>query len=226
MTDTPWTELSQLSQFCAVKPSTSRLATLHVKRTIDFSLAFLLLVLLAPLLFIVAGIVLASSRGPILFRQKRRGLNGKEFVLLKFRSMYVDHEHLLSDQQKKDFAQTGILPKSNGDKRITPAGRILRRTSIDELPQLVNVLLGHMSLVGPRPIHEGMLRPYPEIAQARTLVRPGITGLWQVEARESNTSVLYMWPYDKRYIEELNLAMDIRILVATFGVVVSGKGAY
>ena len=82
-----------------------------------------------------------------------------------------------------------------------------------------------MSIVGPRPVHEDMLRPYPEIARARTLVRPGITGLWQVEARHLNTSILFMWPYDKRYIEELNLATDIRILFATLAVVLSRRGA-
>lgn len=191
----------------------------------DLMLSTLLLLLLAPLMCLVALMVGLSSPGPILFSQVRPGMGGRPFHFLKFRSMYVDQEGMLSERQRRDLLESGILPKSRDDRRITRIGRLLRRTSIDELPQLLNVLVGDMSLVGPRPVLPEMLRPFPEIAAARTRVRPGITGLWQVMGRHNNTSLEYMWPYDKKYIYSASFRMDMQILGSTLRVVLSGKGA-
>lgn len=191
----------------------------------DVILSLLLLLLLAPLMLLVALLVRLSSPGPILFRQERPGRGGKVFLFLKFRSMYINNEGMLSEAQRRDLVESGILPKSINDRRVTPVGLWLRRASIDELPQLINVLIGDMSLVGPRPVLPDMERPFPEIAAARLQVRPGITGLWQVSDRERNTSILCMWPYDEQYIEGLSFRMDMRILAATLRVVLSGKGA-
>jgi len=150
------------------------------KRGMDVILSLLLLLLLAPLMLLVALLVRLSSPGPILFRQERPGRGGKVFLFLKFRSMYINNEGMLSEAQRRDLVESGILPKSINDRRVTPVGLWLRRASIDELPQLINVLIGDMSLVGPRPVLPDMERPFPEIAAARLQVRPGITGLWQV----------------------------------------------
>jgi len=191
----------------------------------DLILSGLLLILLAPVMLGVALSVALSSPGPILFCQRRPGLGGKSFLFLKFRSMYAGHEGMLTERQRKDLLENGILPKSKDDRRITPVGRFLRRTSLDELPQLVNVFLGDMSLVGPRPVLPDMLRPFPEIALARTRVRPGITGLWQVLDRGRSSTIHYMWPHDKQYIEANSFWLDLRILLATVRVVLSRKGA-
>ena len=128
-------------------------------------------------------------------------------------------------EAQKEVERAGLLVKGKDDHRVTPLGRFLRSTSLDELPQLFNVLKGDMSFVGPRPLIPFMLAGHPEFAKTRALVRPGITGLWQVHERENNTTAKAMMPYDLEYIRRFSLWSDLAILVRTPFVVVSGNGA-
>jgi len=143
--------------------------------------------------------------------------------MYKFRTMRVQAASAVGHQT--DTATKGLLVKGRNDPRVTPLGRFLRSTSLDELPQLFNVLKGDMSLVGPRPLIPFMLAGHPEFAKARALVRPGITGLWQVCERENNTNAAAMMPYDLEYIQRFSLWSDLAILLRTPFVVFSGKGA-
>jgi lipopolysaccharide/colanic/teichoic acid biosynthesis glycosyltransferase len=160
-----------------------------------------------------------------IFTQKRIGLYGKEFTIYKFRTMrnnivYSEFEKLLKLNESR-----GVLVKNSNDPRLYGFGKFLRKTSIDELPQLFNVLLGNMSLVGPRPLIESMTNPFPEINKIRSLVKPGLTGLWQVSARKNTISVLQMIDFDTEYIANCSIWFDIKILVKTIGVVIKCKGA-
>lgn len=199
---------------------------LVIKRIIDIGAALLLLILLFPVLLIAALGVRLSSDGPILFTQERCGWRGRRFKCLKFRSMFVDQAALVDSQLLGESERQGVLLKMIGDPRVTPVGAILRKTSIDELPQLLNVLRGDMSLVGPRPLVPHMLEPYPEFRTVRAEVRPGITGLWQISARELNTSAMHMMPYDLQYIRNFNLWLDCKILLSTPAVLLLAKGAH
>ncbi len=200
--------------------------SLTAKRTIDFFGSLLILLFLLPLLLLVAIMVRCSSRGPVFYVQSRVGYRGRNFRLYKFRTMIVDQDHCAEIQRVKQLARQGILLKLKNDSRITPIGRILRRTSIDELPQLLNVLKGEMSLVGPRPLAPFLLDPYPEFSRIRSLVKPGITGLWQIRARELNTNAAYMMEHDVEYIRRFGFRLDLAILLRTIPVCLSGKGAY
>jgi lipopolysaccharide/colanic/teichoic acid biosynthesis glycosyltransferase len=172
----------------------------------------------------VAAAIKATSAGPVLFRQERFGLNRRRFVMLKFRTMVHDAERLQAALEEQNEAE-GPVFKIALDPRITPLGRILRRTSIDELPQLFNVLNGEMSLVGPRPLPS---RDVSRIARAsdmrRFSVRPGITGLWQVSGRASLDFEKWI-RLDLSYIDGWSLFLDIAILARTVPAVVRGTGA-
>jgi exopolysaccharide biosynthesis polyprenyl glycosylphosphotransferase len=197
---------------------------LAVKRALDVTLAALMIVVLAPLMIAVAAAIKATSAGPVLFRQERFGLNRRRFVMLKFRTMVHDAERLQAALEEQNEAE-GPVFKIALDPRITPLGRILRRTSIDELPQLFNVLNGEMSLVGPRPLPS---RDVSRIARAsdmrRFSVRPGITGLWQVSGRASLDFEKWI-RLDLSYIDGWSLFLDIAILARTVPAVVRGTGA-
>lgn len=193
---------------------------LRLKRLFDILAAAALIALLSPLIALVAILIRLESEGPVLFSQKRWGLNGRMFRCFKLRSMYTQAE-----AEPRDAARDGVLRKMAGDPRVTRVGRFIRKTSIDELPQLWNVLVGDMSLVGPRPLVPHMLEPYPDVRSLRCRVRPGITGLWQVNDRANNTHVFAMLPYDAEYVRSVNLWLDARILVQTVRVVIRGAGA-
>jgi lipopolysaccharide/colanic/teichoic acid biosynthesis glycosyltransferase len=199
------------------------------KRLIDVTGALLGLVLLFPLLVLIAILVRLTSPGPILFRQLRQGQGGRPFWFLKFRTMTADAEHRLRDLEPLNEAVGGVLFKMRRDPRVTPLGRWLRRTSLDELPQLLNVLRGEMSLVGPRPLQmrdTAILEQMEPDAYARRLtVLPGLTGAWQVGGR-SETDSLGMLRLDLDYIERWSLWRDLGILCRTVGVVLRGRGAY
>jgi exopolysaccharide production protein ExoY len=188
-----------------------------VKRAIDVVGAAVLLVLASPLLILVALLVVLDSPGPVLFSQERWGWRGRVFRCYKFRSMWAGAATVASAD--------GRLLKDACDARVTRVGRVLRRTSIDELPQLWNVLVGDMSLVGPRPLMLHMLEPYPALRELRCKVRPGITGLWQVRDRENNTHVAAMAYWDLEYIRRGGLVLDTSILFRTIGVVFGRRGA-
>jgi lipopolysaccharide/colanic/teichoic acid biosynthesis glycosyltransferase len=201
-------------------------AQLAGKRVLDVAGALAMIAILSPLLLATAALVRLSSPGPALFRQKRWGRAGTQFSCWKFRTMYVEQDSLIDPATLKQMQARGVLLKPKNDPRVTPIGSFLRRTSIDELPQLFNVIAGDMSLVGPRPLMLHMLAPYPELREVRGQMRPGITGLWQISARENNETALQMAPYDLAYIRGFNLWTDLRIITLTTAVVFLRRGAY
>jgi exopolysaccharide biosynthesis polyprenyl glycosylphosphotransferase len=180
--------------------------------------------LLSPILVGIALAVKASSRGPVLFRQERVGRDGRTFSMLKFRSMVVGADRM-ADRLAGDSDGNGVLFKKRADPRVTRVGRVLRRYSLDELPQLFNVLRGDMSLVGPRPPLQREVEQYGRDMHRRFLVKPGLTGLWQVSGR-SDLSWDDSVRIDVRYVENWSLAFDFMILWKTAGAVVRGSGAY
>jgi len=205
-----------------------------LKRGMDIFASILLIMVLSPLLLAIAGLVKMSSRGPIIFRQVRIGQMMKPFMICKFRTMYADadngihHDYVswfISSSGKAQEKGKQSFFKLTNDPRITPLGHILRKTSMDELPQLWNVLRGDMSLVGPRPPLWYELQQYKPWHRHRVLeAKPGITGLWQVTGR-SRTTFDDMVRLDLRYARARSLWADIRILLATPAAVIKGKGA-
>ena len=182
------------------------------------------LLLLAPVLLTIAAAVKLTSRGPVLYRQERVGVNGQAFTMLKFRSMVVDADRQV-DALKGQNISDGLLFKMRVDPRVTPVGRVLRRLSLDELPQLFNVLGGSMSLVGPRPPLPGEVARYDTSVSRRLLVKPGLTGLWQISGR-SDLPWEEAVRLDLRYVENWSLAMDLLILWKTGRAVLGSSGAY
>jgi exopolysaccharide biosynthesis polyprenyl glycosylphosphotransferase len=198
--------------------------SIFIKRIMDIALSSLLLLVLFPLFLLVALLIKITSPGPVLFIHERMGLNKRRFFFYKFRTMVPDAEQKL-DQLEHFNEMTGPVFKMKEDPRVTPIGKFLRKTSIDELPQLFNVLRGDMSLVGPRPLpvrdYEGF---YLEWHRRRFSVRPGITCLWQVSGRNDIPFEKWM-ELDMQYIDQWSLWLDIKILVKTFPAVVKGSGA-
>ncbi|MBI5381492.1 MAG: sugar transferase [Opitutae bacterium] len=197
---------------------------LFIKRVLDYLLATVLLAALSPLYLAVALAVRLSSPGPILYRQPRAGLNGRAFTMYKFRSMRADAE-----QQQAALASQnemrGPVFKVTHDPRVTPLGRILRRHSLDELPQLWNVLRGEMSLVGPRPLPLEEVRRFADDAHRRRLsVRPGLTCLWQISGRNDIADFEDWVRLDLAYIDQWSLWLDCKILCATIPVALLGRG--
>lgn len=195
-----------------------------IKALGDRTLACLITLAALPLLGIIAVAVRLDSRGPVLFRQVRVGLDGREFGLIKFRTMVNDADRLLGGLAQHNESG-GPLFKMRRDPRVTKVGRVLRKYSLDELPQLFNVLLGQMSLVGPRPPLPAEVARYDGDVARRLLVKPGMTGLWQVSGR-SDLSWEDGIRLDLYYVENWSLAADLTILWKTFGAVVRGRGAY
>ncbi len=206
-------------------PPLSRVSRI-AKRGLDYVGSLALLILFSPLLIAIAIAIKLDSRGPVFFRQVRAGRDQTTFKLIKFRSMYKDAEQRKMEFESANEATDGVMFKIKRDPRITGVGRFLRRTSLDELPQLVNVLFGEMSLVGPRPLILSESEQASRAWHARRLdLRPGITGLWQVSGR-SDLPFQEMVRFDYQYVSGWSLARDIEILLATIPVVLSGRGAY
>lgn len=198
-----------------------------LKRAFDVISASLMIIFFSPILITVAVIIKLTSRGAVLYSNERVGYLGNNFRCYKFRSMVSDQSIKKSDYEVAIAGQEkGILHKVKNDSRVTWIGKIIRKTSIDELPQLFNVLKGDMSVIGPRPLVPFMLKHLPEFKEVRCLVRPGITGLWQIRDRVNNTSAEFMIEHDTEYIENYSLIMDIKILLKTPIVVITGEGAY
>ena len=199
--------------------------TLFLKGLIDRVIAFVALVMAAIPLAVVALVIRITSPGPVIFRQKRAGKHGKPFVMYKFRSMANDAE--MRKAELEPFNQMyGPVFKVEADPRITPFGHWLRRTSIDELPQLVNVLLGDMSLVGPRPLPLYEVERFENTAQRRRLsVKPGLTCLWQISGRNQVRDFRDWVKLDLDYIDRWSLALDFKILLRTVPAVIMGFGA-
>jgi len=197
---------------------------LAAKRTFDVALSGALLILLAPLLLVVAVSIKLTSPGPVLFLQERVGLNKRRFRICKFRTMIPDAEKLMATLECQNEV-SGPVFKIKNDPRITPIGRFLRRSSIDELPQLINVLKGDMSLVGPRPLPVRDYEGFNEDWQRRRFsVKPGITCLWQVNGR-SDISFDQWMVLDLKYMDEWSLWLDLKILAKTVPAVLRGSGA-
>jgi len=195
-----------------------------MKRVLDFFLALAALVLVSPVLVLVAAVIKVSSPGPIFFTQKRIGQNKRKFTIYKFRSMAVDAENKMRELEHLNEL-SGPVFKIKRDPRITPVGRFLRKTSIDELPQLINVLKGDMSLVGPRPMSIRDYELFSEDSHRRRFsVRPGITCLWQVNGRSSLPFEKWM-ELDMQYIDKWSLWLDFKILAKTIPAVLRGSGA-
>ena len=195
-----------------------------VKGLIDRTLAAVVLLLAAPVMAFIAIRIRLDSTGPALFRQERVGRDGSRFVLLKFRTMHVDAESRLAALLQQNEGD-GVLFKIRDDPRITSVGGFLRRYSLDELPQLFNVLAGQMSLVGPRPPLDSEVARYERDAHRRLVVKPGLTGLWQVSGR-SDLSWEESVRLDLRYVENWSLTSDFIILARTLSAVVRSSGAY
>jgi exopolysaccharide biosynthesis polyprenyl glycosylphosphotransferase len=195
-----------------------------LKRTFDLLGASILLILLSPLLLAIVIAVRVSSRGTILYRSTRRGIGQQPFPCLKFRTMHTDAEERQADLEELNEA-TGALFKIRDDPRLTRVGSLLRRFSLDELPQLVNVLRGEMSLVGPRPLPQRDYEMLEDWHRKRYLVLPGITGLWQVSGR-SELDFDDLVNLDFIYLEHWSLALDLTILLKTVPAVISRRGAY
>jgi exopolysaccharide biosynthesis polyprenyl glycosylphosphotransferase len=207
-------------------PARLEFPALLMKRMFDIVMSVLLLVLTAPLMALIALAIRLDSPGPVFFRQERVGVGGRRFMIWKFRSMFVDAEH-----QKQQIAHLNAyadprLFKLPEDPRITRVGRFLRRSSLDELPQLFNVLAGEMSLVGPRPPLPSEVACYEPHHYARLAVVPGITGPWQVGGRNLITDFETVVHMERSYIESWSLLLDAKILLRTLHVVLRGKGAY
>ncbi|MCR6493751.1 sugar transferase [Cellulomonas sp. P24] len=192
------------------------------KRGFDIGLAFAALVACAPLFLIIGLAVRLTSRGPVFFRQTRVGKGGTTFSMLKFRSMVEDAEARLAELQSRNEAE-GPLFKLDDDPRVTRVGRFLRKHSLDELPQLINVVRGEMALVGPRPPLPREVEQYGEAMRRRLLVRPGATGLWQISGR-TELSWEDAVKLDLRYVENWSIALDLMILWKTVNVVIGGHG--
>jgi exopolysaccharide biosynthesis polyprenyl glycosylphosphotransferase len=195
-----------------------------LKRTFDVVGSTLLLILLSPLFAAIALAVRLSSRGPVFYRSMRPGIGQRPFACLKFRTMYCDAEHHQGPLEEFNEAD-GALFKIKDDPRLTPVGRLLRRFSLDELPQLVNVVRGEMSLVGPRPLPERDFELLADWHRKRYLVLPGITGLWQVSGR-SELDFDDLVHLDFIYLERWSLALDLAILLKTIPAVIMQRGAY
>jgi lipopolysaccharide/colanic/teichoic acid biosynthesis glycosyltransferase len=195
-----------------------------IKRAFDLVGATFLLILLSPPLVIAALAVKLTSKGPLLYRSMRPGIGEQPFACLKFRTMFNDADSQMDDLEGLNEA-SGALFKIRKDPRVTPVGRTLRRFSIDELPQLLNVLRGEMSLVGPRPLPERDFRLLEDWHRQRYQVLPGITGLWQVSGR-SDLDFDDLVRLDFVYVERWSVGLDLLILLKTLPAVLSRRGAY
>jgi exopolysaccharide production protein ExoY len=207
----------------AAVPKTSRVR----KLLFDVSVALTLLLLLSPLLLLVCVLIKVTDRGPVLFKHTRIGLKGRPFGCLKFRTMILNSEAVLADHLSKDAharAEWAANHKLAQDPRVTPLGKLLRATSLDELPQLFNIISGDMSLVGPRPITESELPRYGDAAALYLAFRPGLTGLWQISGR-SNCTYEERVQLDAQYVREWSLRKDMLIMLLTIPAVLSRRGS-
>jgi len=196
-----------------------------IKRVFDFSCATFLLVVLAPVFFITAIAIYMESPGPVLYSQTRVGKDGRHFKFFKFRSMIIGADKMKERLMEENESSDGVIFKMKTDPRVTKTGKFIRKFSIDELPQIFNVLLGNMSLVGPRPALPHEVEHYSLDQRKRLHVVPGITCIWQVSGR-SDIPFSGQVQLDIEYIQSTSMWQDIVILAKTIPAVLSGKGAY
>ena len=201
-------------------------ATSRAKRALDIALIVLASPLVLPLGIVIALVVMATSRGSVLFGQERVGLGGRQFKMYKFRTMHREAEQLLAQDPHlwNEYVTNGFKLPAELDRRVTKVGRFLRRSSLDELPQVLNVLLGTMSLVGPRPVVPAELDNYGDRRDVYMSVRPGVTGAWQVKGR-SNIDYPQRVDVDEEYVRDWSFGLDLKILARTPRAVLSARGA-
>jgi len=197
-----------------------------VKRCFDFCCASIFVLLAAPLYLLIALLIKLDSPGPVFYKQTRIGLHGQQFKVWKFRTMVTNADQLQKELEANNEMKDGVLFKIKNDPRITDIGKFLRRYSLDELPQLFNVLLGEMSLVGPRPLPIRDVEKFAEHHFIRHEVMPGITGLWQVSGRSDITDFEKVVGLDVMYMESWSLWLDLQIVLQTITVILKKKGAY
>lgn len=194
-----------------------------IKRFFDICLSTAALVVLSPLLLVIAILIYLEDKGPVIYSQTRIGKDGRAFKLYKFRSMCVDADERLRDLQKLN-ERDGPAFKIRDDPRVTKVGKFIRKTCIDELPQLVNIIKGDMSIVGPRPPLPNEVEQYNSYQKQRLLVVPGLTCYWQIQKGEETTFDEWV-ELDLKYIKERSILLDFRLILLTFKVILSGKGA-
>lgn len=199
--------------------------SVFLKRFFDIVISISALIVLFPLFAVLALLVKYSSRGPVFFVQERVGRYGRHFRFYKFRSMYVDAERRRQELLQYNQSGDGVIFKMKNDPRITPVGRFIRKTSLDELPQFINVLFGDMSLVGPRPPLPSEVAQYSLEDRKRLNIKPGLTCLWQIRGR-SDIPFKKQLSLDKEYIQSQSLWKDFLILLKTIPAIISGRGAY
>lgn len=195
-----------------------------LKRAMDVVLSALALIATIPLWLAIAAAIKIDSSGPVLYVQERVGRGGEHFRMLKFRSMYADAERRLEEVRHLNEV-SGPVFKLRRDPRVTRIGRLLRRSSLDELPQLINILRGEMSLVGPRPPLQSEVDSYRPSDMVRLSIKPGLTCWWQIRGRSECDFDTWM-RYDQAYVAQISLVTDLRILLGTIAAVISGRGAY
>ncbi len=231
-------DISRLLEEMSEREKVTRMGNLHIaawrftvkfsyglKRFLDIVLSLLALIVLSPLFLVLALLIKLTSPGPIFFVQIRVGEFGRNFCFFKFRSMYIDAEKRKAELMDQNQSSDGVIFKMKNDPRITPIGSILRKFSLDELPQFLNVLFGDMSLVGPRPPVPSEVKLYSLEERKRLNVRPGLTCLWQVSGR-SDIPFKEQVKLDKEYIHSRSLKSDLLILLRTVPAILSGRGAY
>ena len=194
-----------------------------INRFFDICLSTAALVVLSPLLLVIAILIYLEDKGPVIYSQTRIGKDGRAFKLYKFRSMCVDADEKLKDLQKLN-ERDGPVFKIRDDPRVTKIGKFIRKTCIDELPQLVNIIKGDMSIVGPRPPLPNEVEQYNSYQKQRLLVVPGLTCYWQIQKGEETTFDEWV-ELDLKYIKERSILLDFRLILLTFKVILSGKGA-
>lgn len=195
-----------------------------IKRAFDFTLSLIALIILSPLFLLIAVAIKIDSKGPVFFLHRRVGYHGRPVYLIKFRSMVDGAEQMISDFTPEQRAEWEDNYKLEDDKRVTRVGKFLRRTSLDELPQLLNIIAGSMSIVGPRPVVERELEKYGENKDKFLSMKPGLTGFWASHGR-SNTTYEHRMMLELYYIDHASLWLDLKIMIKTVFCVISGDGA-
>jgi sugar transferase EpsL len=226
--ETAGTSVSAFEGWYALEATKPSLYQRFCKRGVDLVFSVIALVVLLPLLAVIAGLIRVKLGPGVLYRQARVGRDGKSFVMLKFRTMThhdetLDDEPLVTEGSTDDLGEVGLY-KTPDHARLTDFGRALRKLSLDELPQLWNVVRGQMSIVGPRPAANEEVDFYKLRSHPRHSVRPGLTGEWQVTQRLTGIHLIHCFDDDMRYVARINLWQDIRIILRTVGVVLGGKG--
>jgi exopolysaccharide biosynthesis polyprenyl glycosylphosphotransferase len=210
--------------FLTFSQSSLSFAQRALKRSFDIFFAVLALVLLSPVYLVISILILVTSGRPVFYSQKRVGLNGKVFNFYKFRSMVKDADKLISSAENV-HARDHVIFKDKKDPRVTPIGRILRKYSLDELPQFFNVLINDMSVVGPRPALVREVKKYDSLYERRLNAKPGVTGPWQISGR-SDLDLQTSVALDLNYLVNWSFTRDLWIIIATIGAVFKGRGAY